>query len=53
MYLQILSLNEPFSPVNAPLSCYANALFNSILKLQYRIKKKKKKALLRPKYKIT
>ena len=53
MYLQILSLNEPFSPVNAPLFCYANALFNSIIKLQYRVIAKEKKALLRPKYKIT
>jgi len=53
MYLQILSLKEPFSPVNAPLSCYANALFNSIITLQYKIIAKEKKALLRPKYKIT
>lgn len=53
MYLQILSLTEPFSPVNTPLLCYANALFNSILTLQHRAVAREKKALLRPKYKIT
>ena len=51
MYLQILSLTEPFSPVNAPLSCYANTLSNNKLTLKHIVVAKEKRALLRSKYK--